>query len=271
MKDPQRWHPTLTDMKQKILQNLSAECPWRDTLHWYHTTESTNNDAKAMASQGAPHGTVIMAGTQTGGRGRMGRTFLSPADSGIYMSVILRPTEKAGELLHLTCAAAVAACDAIEAACGFRPQVKWINDLIFENKKLGGILTELSIKPDGNVEYAIIGIGINVLCVPEQVQSMATSLTAAAGKAVDTALVAAALIQAFAGMDLSQKKELMHRYSKDCLTLNREIQVIKTDGILYGKALRLTEDGSLQVLLNSGKTVTVSSGEVSVRGMYGYL
>lgn len=258
-------------MKQSILSHLSAECPWRDTLHWHHTTVSTNNDAKAMASQGAPHGTVIMAGMQTGGRGRMGRTFLSPADSGIYMSVILRPTEKAEELLHLTCAAAVAACDAIEAACGLRPRVKWINDLIFESKKLGGILTELALKPDGSVEYAIIGIGINVTFVPEEVQDMATSLTAATGKAVDPAIVAAALIQAFAGMELSKKEGLMRRYSADCITLNRQVQVIKADGILYGKALSLTEDGSLKVALNSGETITVSSGEVSVRGMYGYL
>lgn len=239
-------------------------------MHWYNETESTNTDAKRLAQDGAPHGTVIIAGRQTGGRGRMGRSFLSPAGSGIYMSVILRPRQRADRLLHLTCAAAVAMCDAVQTVCGFRPQAKWINDLVWQGKKLGGILTELSLAPDGQVQYAIVGIGLNVLSAPQALSDMADSLTHAAGRPVDPAAVAAAMIEALWRMDLTDKAGLMERYRADCLTLGREIMVLRGDERLYGTAADLTEDGNLTVRLTDGSVITVGSGEVSVRGMYGY-
>ena len=95
-------------MKDRILQNIHAECPWRDTLHWFETIDSTNTHAKSLAAQGAPEGTVIIAAHQSGGRGRMGRSFDSQKGMGVYLSLILRPKCQPGELMHLTCAAAVA-------------------------------------------------------------------------------------------------------------------------------------------------------------------
>ena len=92
-------------MKEQILSILNAECPWRDTLHWYDTIDSTNTEAKRLAKDGAPHGTVLIAGLQTGGRGRMGRSFQSPDGQGVYLSVILRPHCEPVQLMHLTCAA----------------------------------------------------------------------------------------------------------------------------------------------------------------------
>lgn len=258
-------------MKNRILEQLSPSCSWKTTLHWYNETGSTNNDAKQLAEAGAPHGTVVAAAYQTAGRGRMGRQFLSPNGSGIYMSVVLRPTQKAQDLLHLTCAVAVAVCDAIEQSCGFRPQVKWINDLVWENKKLGGILTELSIAPNGSVNYAIVGIGINVLAVPQELSDMATCLSCAAGKEIDPARVIAAVIQAMEGLDLNQKALLMDRYRADCLTLGKQVVILRGDQKQYGTALALTEDGSLTVRLTDDAIVTVGSGEVSVRGLYGYV
>ena len=148
-------------MKQKILNALSPEYPWADRLHCVAETGSTNDDLKAMAKDGAPHGTVLIAGTQSGGHGRMGRSFHSPEGKGMYLSVILRPGCNPNELMHLTCAAAVAACDAVERSCGLRPGIKWINDLTLAGRKLGGILTELGFGSDGKVSYAVIGIGIN--------------------------------------------------------------------------------------------------------------
>lgn len=245
-----------------IKNYLSAECPWRDTLLIYPQTGSTNNDLKKMAADGAPHGTVVVAQQQTAGRGRMGRTFLSP-EGGIYMSVLLRPSCKAEELLHLTCAVAVGVCDAIEKSCGSRPKVKWINDLIIDNKKLGGILTELSLNADGTVNYAVVGIGINIGAVPAEVADMATALSA------DKDLVTAAIIDRLSCMDLMDRKALMHRYRRDCITLNQQVRVMQTG--CTGIATRLTEDGSLVICRDDGTTVTVGTGEVSVRGMYGYL
>ena len=165
-------------MKQSILDRLPSHHPWRDLLQIHESLDSTNTHAKELARQGAAAGTVIIAQTQSAGRGRLGRSFHSPADTGLYFSLILRPDCKPEQLMHLTCAAAVAACDAVERSCGLRPGIKWINDLTLEGKKLGGILTELSFSTDGRVSSAVIGIGINVKkkSFPRELQPIACSL-----------------------------------------------------------------------------------------------
>lgn len=265
-------------MKQDILKNLSAECPWRDTLHWFDTTPSTNSRAKELAIAGAPHGTVLIAGSQTAGRGRLGRSFSSPAGMGVYMSVILRPDCTAGELMHLTCAAAVAMCDAVEKASGLRPQIKWINDLVIGQKKLGGILTELSLTPGTNrVAYAIVGIGINCLQTqedfPPELQEMAISLSTAAKRPISPSALAASMVEALWEMDkylLTGRDAIMARYQKECITLGKDILVVRGDSSRHGTALSLTDDGGLLVRYEDGSTETIQSGEVSIRGMYGY-
>ena len=262
-------------MKETILQNLSAECPWRDTLYWYEAIDSTNTRAKQMAREGAPHGTVLVAGHQTGGRGRMGRTFQSPAGEGMYLSVILRPGCTPDRLMHLTCAAGVAACDAVEQVCGIRPQVKWINDLVLGNRKLGGILAEMSFD-QGVVDYAVIGIGLNCLqtAFPEPIADIATSLTLHTGKSISPALMAGAMIDALWRMSqnlLTEKEAIMARYKENCITLGKSVQVLREDRVLPAKALDLDSDGGLLVEYPDGRRQVVSSGEVSVRGLYGYV
>ena len=264
-------------MKEKILYNLPAECPWRDTLYWYPVIDSTNTQAKRLAREGAPHGTVLIAGKQTGGRGRMGRTFQSPAGAGVYLSVILRPNCAPGQLMHLTSAAGAAMVDAVEAVSGVRPQIKWINDLVIGTKKLGGILTEMSVDK-GMVEYAVVGIGINCLQnredFPPEIADLATSLSMAAGKAVPPEVLAAAMVEALWKMDsvlLSEKSRLMAAYKAGCITLGKDVQVIRADSLRPGRAIDLGEDGDLLVEYPDGSRELVSSGEVSVRGMYGYV
>ena len=264
-------------MKDKILHNLSTECPWRDTLYWYEVTDSTNTQAKLLARSGAPHGTVLVAGLQTGGRGRMGRTFQSPEGKGVYLSVILRPNCQPRDLMHLTCAAGVAMMEAVEKVSAIRPQVKWINDLVVNGKKLGGILTEMSVDK-GLVDYAIIGIGINCLQKSgdfhPEIAGLATSLSLAAGSDILPEKLAAAMIESLWNMSrilFSDKKQIMSVYKKNCITLGKEIQVIQSNRILPGKAIDLDEDGGLLVIYADGSSQTVSSGEVSVRGMYGYV
>lgn len=268
-----------TDMKQEIISSLCAECPWGDTLHWFDTIDSTNTRAKSMAAEGAPQGTVLVAGHQTAGRGRMGRSFSSPDGMGVYMSVILRPNCSAEKLMHLTCAVAVAMCDAVEAVSGLRPGIKWINDLVVGKKKLGGILTELSVIPGTNrVAYAIIGIGINCLQKPQdfppELQEMAISLSEAAGKDISPAALAAAMVQALWNMEqhlLTDSRAILAIYEKDCITLGKAILVVRGDDSRHGAALSLTSDGGLLVRYEDGTTEVVQSGEVSIRGMYGYL
>ncbi len=264
-------------MKEKILNNLPAECPWGDTLYWYPATDSTNTQAKLLARQGAAHGTVLIAGHQTGGRGRMGRTFQSPEGKGVYLSVILRPDCKPEELMHLTCAAGVAMVKAVEKASGIRPQIKWINVLVVNTKKLGGILTELSVDK-GSVEYAVIGIGINCLQETDdfhpEIADLATSLSIAAKHTIAPEVLAAAMVNALWEMSkvlFSEKTQIMAEYKENCITLGKEIQVLRGESILPGKAVDLDEDGGLIVEYPDGSLESVASGEVSVRGMYGYV
>lgn len=266
-------------MKNLILQNMKESCQWQDSLLWFNSIDSTNTRAKELAAQGAPHGTVLIADHQTGGRGRRGRSFHSPAGTGIYMSLILRPDCTPDRLMHLTCAAAVAICDAVEVSCNIRPGIKWTNDLIYNNRKLAGILTELGLSPKGAVDYAIIGIGINCCQTesdfPEDIRDIAGSLHSVTGKDIDRAKVAAAMADALyrTSRDLLTKKEqILNRYRADCITLGKEVSVVKADGsVRHGIAQDIDSEGALVVRFHNGNTEAVNSGEVSVRGMYGYV
>lgn len=265
-------------MKQSVLSCLTPDYPWSDRFCYVEETGSTNDDLKALAKQGAPHGTILMAGRQTSGHGRMGRSFHSPEGSGIYMSILLRPDCSPAELMHLTCATAVAMCDAVEEATGLRPGIKWTNDLVCGKRKLGGILTELGLTPKGMVDYAIIGIGINCTQQPEEfaedIRSIAGSLAMVTGQEIRTAAVAAAMMTALHAMSctlLSGKFAMLRQYRKDCMTLGQDISILRGEEVRHGHALDLDDEGALIVRLADGSVETVNSGEVSVRGMYGYL
>ena len=262
-------------MKQSILDRLPSDHPWRDLLQVHEALDSTNTHAKELARQGAPAGTVIIAQTQSAGRGRLGRSFHSPADTGLYFSLILRPDCKPEQLMHLTCAAAVAACDAVERACGLRPGIKWINDLTLEGKKLGGILTELSFGGDGRVSSAVIGIGINVKkeSFPRELQPIACSLADFVPRPELSALAAELMLslEEMSRCLLSDRAGLMDRYRKDCITTGRQVRIIGADSLRTGLAEAIQDDGSLQVLFDDGQRKTVNSGEVSVRGLWDYI
>lgn len=263
-------------MTEQILSYLPGDFPWQNRIHWFESIDSTNTRAKQMALEGAPHGTVLIADHQTGGRGRMGRSFQSPGGVGVYMSIILRPECPAQELLHLTCATAVAACDAVEKAAGFRPGIKWTNDLVFGKRKLAGILTELI--STGSGICAIIGIGINCCQkaedFSEDIRSFAGSLSMVTEKPVDRARVAACLMDEIFKMDtvlLSGKAAMLARYCADCVTIGKDISILRADEVRHGHAEAVDECGGLVVRFADGHTETVQSGEVSIRGMYGYI
>lgn len=256
---------------------LPQDHPWGKTIFCCDTLPSTNNLAKEMAAKGATEGTVIIAREQTGGRGRLGRSFSSPAGLGLYLTVILRPNCPPAELMHLTCAAGVASADAVEKAALFRPGIKWANDLVFGKQKLGGILTELGFDSQGNAAWAVVGIGINCLHqaedFPEEIRPIAASLSMAAQKSISPQELARHLITALYEMrqNLADPKAIMARYRRDCITLGQEISLSRAGQVRYGKALGVGDDASLTVAFSDGITEAVASGEVSVRGMYGYL
>ena len=265
-------------MTQDILSYLPADHPWSTYICYRDTIGSTNDEAKRLAAGGAPQGTVVIAGHQTGGRGRMGRSFHSPAGLGLYLSVILRPDCAPGELMHLTCAVAVAACNAVEQAADIRPGIKWTNDLVFGKKKLGGILTELSFNPNGTVNHAVVGIGINCNHTskdfPPELRDMASSLSMITGKSVNPSLLAAHLIRELETMNqelLTGKDAAMDRYRADCVTLGKEVSVHRFDEVRHGTAESVDDEGALLVRFSDGHTEAIAAGEVSIRGMYGYL
>lgn len=239
------------------------------------STPSTNDYARALAEQGAPSGTVVIADSQTAGRGRMGRSFLSPGGAGLYFSMILRGDRPAGEWLHLTCCTAVAVCRAIEKAASLHPGIKWTNDLVWQGKKLAGILTELSLER-GSVRYAIVGIGIN--CTQNArdfdptLRDMATSLKMAGGGDVSRNRLAAQLILELEEMSRTMftgRLMWMEQYRQSCITIGKAVKVEKPGEIRMGTAVDVDEWGALLVDFGDG-IIPVQSGEVSVRGMYGY-
>ena len=259
------------------IQAALGKHPWADRIVFFNTTDSTNTQAKGLAASGAPQGTAVIAAHQTAGRGRLGRQFHSPEGVGIYMSLILRPNCRPEKLMHLTCAVGVAVCDAVEEVLGFRPGIKWINDLVYDRKKLSGILTELSFDGNGNVNYAIVGIGVN--CnhqgqdFPPELQGIATSAAMITGTEVSRSSLAAAMIRHLHKMSntLHSPAPVMERYRRDCVTVGQQVSIHRGDSVRYGQALSVDDEGGLVVRYDSGETATVTSGEVSVRGMYGYV
>lgn len=268
----------LTEREGILAGLLPQEYPWKDRFSWLAQVGSTNDLLKQAARQGAPEGSVILADQQTSGHGRMGRSFYSPAGSGVYLSMLLRPKCPPAKLLHLTCAVGVAMCDAVEKTTGFRPGIKWTNDLVDGKRKLGGILTEMSLSTLGEVAYAVAGIGIN--CTqeledfPPDIRPMATSLRLITGQIISREQLAAAMMESLARMSqglLSQKDTMLSRYRKDCITLGKEISLVRGSENRRGTALDIDGNGALVVAFSDGTTQVVNSGEVSIRGMYGYV
>ena len=264
-------------MQDAILNALSPDYPWADRFHYFNTVDSTNNYLKRQALLGAPHGTVAVADCQTGGKGRLGRSFQSPGGVGIYLSMLLRPDCPQEQLMHLTCAVGTAMCDALEEAAGVRPGIKWTNDLVCEKRKLSGILVELLNDTQGKL-CVIIGIGVNccqqLTDFPEELRDRAGSLAMVTGRRIDRPKVAAAMMEALADMDrnlLTGKEAMLEQYRRDCVTLGQKISVVRGDEIRHGTALDIGDDGDLIVRFDDGHTEAVSSGEVSIRGMYGYV
>ena len=262
---------------RRCLEERGISCPQLTCLD---EVDSTNSFLKRAALEGAPHGAVAVANCQTGGRGRMSRTFQSPPDRGVYLSVLLRPALPPANLMPVTAMVAVAMCDAVEAACGLRPGIKWTNDLVVGRRKLGGILTEMALEGEtGLVQYLISGTGINVLHTPEdftpEVAAMATSLLQELGHPVSRPVLAAEMIRAFLrlGEEIDgDHSRYLSAYRRDCVTLGRQVQLLwQGDRREVVEALDVDDQFGLVVRHDDGRTEVIRSGEVSVRGMYGYI
>lgn len=243
--------------------------------------DSTNTWAKRLALEGAADGTVVVADCQTGGRGRLGRSFQSPAGKGVYLTALLRPSLAPESLLPVTALCAVAVCDAVEEVCSLRPGIKWTNDLVLGGRKLCGILTELSLEAEtGQVQYLVLGIGVNVLHQREDfsddVARVATSLAMELDHPVSRPALAAAEIRTldrlYGALESGDLAPWLAAYRRDCVTLGHTVQILSPDGRRETvEALDVDEQFGLVVRRQDGTQDIIRSGEVSVRGMYGYV
>lgn len=266
--------------EREVLRRLGPTQIVGRTLYCFERVDSTNSFLKRAAAENAPDGAVAVADEQTAGRGRRGRSFSSGAGRGVYLSALLRPKLPPERLLPLTALGAVAACDAIERTSGVRPQIKWTNDLVLNGKKLSGTLTELSLEGEtGALDYAVIGIGIN--CgntredFPPELRETATSIFLETGKRVCRAALAAALVEEldrlYAALQSGATADYLTAYRRDCLTLGREVQLLWRDTRERVTALDVDDQFGLIVRHEDGTVETVRTGEVSVRGLYGYV
>ncbi len=257
--------------KEKILGHLTVRCP---SLECFDSIDSTNSYLKRAAMDGAIHKSIAAADGQNAGRGRMGRCFQSPAGKGLYLSVLLRPSVPAERLMRATGMAAVAAARAVETVSGAKVGIKWTNDLVLNGRKLCGILAETVML--GGETALIIGVGINVHHAREdfdgEVADIATSL-AIEGYHVSRSALAAALIGELyrLGDDLGDDTgRYVEEYRSRCITLGQEVRLMWTEGQERAEAFDVDEAFGLVIRHEDGTTATVRTGEVSVRGLYGY-
>lgn len=219
---------------------------------------STNTALKEMAAAGAPMGTVLIADRQTGGRGRLGRQFHSP-EGGLYLSVLIPPADT------VTCRAAVAAAQAIESLCDAKIDIKWVNDLYLNGRKVAGILAEGVLSPDGALTAVVLGIGINVeeMTFPADLQSIATSL-GNEGYSLTREDLAAAFLTGLT-QTLCADVSVMDEYRRRNLVLGRQITVLRGGETYPATAEGITDGGHLLVRTADGTLRELNSGEVSIR------
>ena len=261
--------------EREIRRYLTVPCP---DLRCFQEIDSTNSYLKREALAGAPHGTAAVADCQSAGRGRMARSFQSPPGKGVYLSVLLRPQLPPQALLGATGMAAVAVARAVERVSGARVGIKWTNDLVLGGKKLCGILTEMALEGEiGAVQSLVIGAGVNVSHRREDfspdVAEMAASL-AMEGYEVSRPALAAAMIEELSLLagDLGGDPEpWLADYRRRCVTLGREVRLLWSGGQTRATALDIDDQFGLMVRREDGTEETVRTGEVSVRGLYGYV
>ena len=264
-------------------------------------TESTNDDAKELGEQGAPHGTLVVADQQISGRGSRGRSWETPSGTNIAMSLIVRPDAPPERIPMLTLIMGLSVAEGIEAAIveaddiplrnstgvAFNrqmlseiksfPQIKWPNDVVINGKKICGILTELHMNPDNTINNVVIGVGINVNMeeFPDSIKDIAGSILTETGKRLDRSAVVANIMKCFEdnyekynmSFDLTYLKA---QYERRLININKQVKVLDPKGQYDAFSRGITTDGALVVITPDGVKKEINGGEVTVRGLYSY-
>jgi BirA family transcriptional regulator, biotin operon repressor / biotin---[acetyl-CoA-carboxylase] ligase len=242
-------------------------------IFYFDTASSTNNLAMDMAERGCAEGSVFIADTQTAGKGRRGRAWISPAGRNLYMSIVVRPDMPPEDATALTLLSAVVCSSALTNHCGLPVSIKWPNDLLAQGRKIGGILSEIRSDID-RIYYAVIGIGINVNLsfddMPDEIIKIATSVFIETGRKYSRTALAAEIITEFDKwyelLLTKGKKTVMDRWSELCSTMGRQISIAVGDLIFEGTAEGIDDQGLLIVSMPDGAYRKFSAGDVTIRG-----
>ncbi len=246
-------------------------------IRYYEQLDSTNTKISELAIEGAEHGTVVVAGCQTAGKGRRGRTWESQENDNIYMSILLRPEFKADRAPMLTLVMAYSVAKVLRENGFVDVQIKWPNDLVLSGKKVCGILTEMYLQETA-IDYIVVGVGLNVntTSFPEELVDKATSLFLECGKLLNKNQMIVDIVDTFMEMYDRFAKEgnlefLQEAYNAILVNKGREVRILEPDNEYTAYAHGINRTGELVVQLEDGTEKNVYAGEVSVRGLYGYI
>lgn len=262
------------------LEELTSQIDtvWAGKLvYYYDETDSTNIRAKRLGEEGAPHGTLAVADQQNAGRGRRGRGWESPKGCSIYMSILLRPEIPPVKAPMLTLVMALSAAEGLKESTGLDAGIKWPNDIVLNGKKLVGILTEMSTEID-YINHVVIGVGINVNMtdLPEEIKGKATSLRLEMGQVVKRSPIIAAVMRNFEKnyslfLETQNLEKMQEKYNSLLVNREKEVRILGGKEEYNAYALGVNKEGELLVRREDGTTEAVYAGEVSVRGIYGYV
>lgn len=260
------------ELETIIKSNLKTDCIGKN-LYCYNAVDSTNLTVKQLAEKGEESGAVVVSEIQLKGRGRLGRQWQSLATESLYFSVLVRSDISAEKASGITLLAGLCVCKALRKLCGIDAKIKWPNDIIVGNKKICGILTELSAN-GVNMNYAVIGIGINISnrSFAKDIANKAGSIYLASGIEYSKQAVLCAVLNEldlyYDALCRGMNDAIVNEYKKLCATLGREVTVQRySEGDIKGAAKSITDSGELVITAN-GKEIIVNSGEVTVQGIY---
>lgn len=257
----------VNDLDPSWIELLLSDCPWGHPVLYWEKLDSTQIPAKELARKGAPDGVVVVANCQIAGRGRLGRTWVSPPDGGIYFSVIIRPSMRPEQIQTLSLVSAISVQDAIFSSLGIRSQLKWPNDILWEGAKICGILSEVSSEP-GMVHFAVTGIGINANMTAGSMglEGSAVSLASILGHTVHRGEIVASVIgslhEGVRKMEREGPDAVISEYIRRCDTIGKRVRVVLDDGEITGTAHGIGEHGDLQVEVN-GEIRSLSAADIT--------
>jgi BirA family transcriptional regulator, biotin operon repressor / biotin---[acetyl-CoA-carboxylase] ligase len=253
-----------------LLSHLKSRVIGRD-IRVFEETTSTNDVVERLARDGVKEGVVVFAESQTKGRGRLGRKWISPARQGLWFSILLRPQLRPTSVTQLTIAAATALFRAVYSQTGVKPEIKWPNDILIDGKKVAGILTELSAEPD-KVKYIILGVGVDVNLsatdFPPELRKIATSLRVEAGQKINRAELAVKILQEldkdYQRVCSGQFESVANEWEEHCSTIGHNVTINIGDRKIQGCAESLDTDGALLIRTQHGHLERIIGGDVTL-------